>query len=432
MLPFVGGGLGFLFIFLGLRANRKKRLLQNLPTSKTTGVFIGLVELKGTAESENPFSSYLANRRCVHYRWSVEEKWSRTVTESYTDSNGKSRTRTLRESGWKTVDSGGETQPFYLRDEDGAVLIQPTGAKIEPDPIYSEYCGRGDPLYYGKGPTLSVMDSDHRRRFSEYAIPTHEPVFVVGKARERSDLVAPEIAQDDTAPMFLISTKSEDQVTSGYAWATGLWTFFGLLLAVGGTAIALSQGGGPAHNQEFIYAGIAGGYFVIWLIGWVWTVFNSLIDLRNRVQRAWSHVDVQLKRRHDLIPNLVSLVKALKNHEQEVQTQMAELRTQQNATAPGETGEEIQGLRPTLIALQEKYPELKTSAAFLDLNKQLSETENRIALARDYFNTIATHYNTRQEQVPDCYVARLGSLKPRPLLSAADFERQAVTFKFAD
>lgn len=428
ILPYLGGALGILFIYLGLRANRKKRLLQNLPTSKTTGVFIGLVELKGFAESENPFTSFLGSLSCVHYRWSVVEHWSRTV--SYTDSKGKSCTR--HESGWTTVDSGGEAQPFYLRDDEGAVLVRPDGAKLEPSIVFDEHCHRSDPLYYGKGPTMSVSNSDHRRRFVEHAIRTHEAIFVVGKAREREDVVAPEIAQDETSPMFLISTKTEEQVTGSFALASGLWTFFGLVLAVGGTAIFDSQSGGLKINQGLVYGGIVCAYLLIYLIAWVWTVFNSLIDLRNRVRRAWSHVDVQLKRRHDLIPNLVNIVKALKGHEKEVHTHMSEIRTQEHATPPGEEGEEFHGLRPTLIALQEKYPELKTSDSFMDLNRQLSQTENRIAMARDYFNTIATHYNTRLEQVPDSYVASLGSMKPRALLSASDFERQAVTVKFAD
>jgi len=220
-LPFIGPALGILFIALGLRANRRKRLLQNLPTSRTTGVFIGLVELKGTAESEAPLTSHLAERKCVHYQWSVEERWSRTVTETYTDSKGNVRTRTRTESGWKTVDSGGESQPFYLRDDEGAVLVRPSGATIEPQCVFSEHCGRSHPLYYGKGPQTAVMHSDHRRRFTEQAIPLHHPIFVVGRARERSDIVAPEIAADDGAAMFLISTRSEDQVTRGFAWSAG-------------------------------------------------------------------------------------------------------------------------------------------------------------------------------------------------------------------
>ena len=100
--PWIGVALAVVMLLLSLRANRRKRLIDNIPTCKTTGVFIGLVELKGTAEAETPLVSYLAETACVHYDWSVQEHWSRTVTEHYTDKDGKSRTRTRRESGWKT------------------------------------------------------------------------------------------------------------------------------------------------------------------------------------------------------------------------------------------------------------------------------------------------------------------------------------------
>ena len=93
-LPLVGVLLGLLCLVAAFRAGRRRRLIENLPTSKTTGVFIGLVELKGTAESAAPLTSYLAQEPCVYYQWSVEEHWSRTVTETYTDSNGKTQTRT--------------------------------------------------------------------------------------------------------------------------------------------------------------------------------------------------------------------------------------------------------------------------------------------------------------------------------------------------
>ena len=85
-LPLLGSLLGVLCLAGAFRSGRLRRLVENLPTSKTTGVFIGLVELKGTAESARPLVSYLAGQPCVHYQWSVEEHWSRTVTETYTDS----------------------------------------------------------------------------------------------------------------------------------------------------------------------------------------------------------------------------------------------------------------------------------------------------------------------------------------------------------
>src|SRR5262249_18777476 len=121
--PALGGLLACLFLFLALRAGRRQRLIADLPTSTTTGVFIGLVELKGTAEAEQPLSSYLAEQRCVWFRWQVDEQWSRTVTETYTDSEGRSQTRTRVESGSTTVAQGGDMIPFYLRDDRGVIRI---------------------------------------------------------------------------------------------------------------------------------------------------------------------------------------------------------------------------------------------------------------------------------------------------------------------
>src|SRR6266699_6920521 len=91
-VPFLsglGGVLALVCLVFALRSGKRKRLVDNLPTSKTTGVFIGLVELKGTAESAQPLTSYLAGQPCVLYQWRVEEHWSRTVTETYTDSDIK-------------------------------------------------------------------------------------------------------------------------------------------------------------------------------------------------------------------------------------------------------------------------------------------------------------------------------------------------------
>src|SRR5438477_7605812 len=160
LLPVMGGALALVCLWFALRSGKRKRLVDNLPTSKTTGVFIGLVELKGTAESAQPLVSYLAGQPCVQYQWRVEEHWSRTVIETYTDSDGKTQTRTRHESGWKTVADGGEMTPFYLQDDRGLILVRPEGAKIEPAPVFDETCGATDALYYGKGPPAAVADSD--------------------------------------------------------------------------------------------------------------------------------------------------------------------------------------------------------------------------------------------------------------------------------
>src|ERR1017187_7188969 len=211
-LPLIGALLALVSLFAAFRDGRRRRLIENLPTSKTSGVFIGLVELTGTAESAGPLASYLAGAACVQYAWTVEEHWSRTVTETYTDDKGHAQTRTRTESGWTRVADGGEVIPFYLRDDCGVILVRPDGAKIEPVKIFDETCAPLNGLYYGKGPAGAVANSDMRRRFVETALPLKANLFIVGQARERQDVVAPEIAADKNAPMFLISTRSEEQV----------------------------------------------------------------------------------------------------------------------------------------------------------------------------------------------------------------------------
>jgi hypothetical protein len=425
-LPLIGLVLGLLCLMAGFGAGRRRRLVENLPTSKTTGVFIGLVELKGTAESARPLTSYLASQSCVCFQWHVDEHWSRTVTETYTDKDGKRQTRTRHESGWKRVADGGDIIPFLLKDDCGAVLVQPQGAKIEPLTMFEETCRRSDPLYYAKGPAHAVSDSDHRRRFVEEGIPLHAALYVMGQARERQDVVAPEIAADENAPLFLISTRTEEQVSSGMKWGERGWAFFGLLLTVGFFLWMDVQRGSKAgiHVTQLLL--VVAGYLLLWAGAWVWMVFNSLVDLRQRVRQAWSLVDIQLKRRHDLIPNLVEVVKGYRSHEQETHTVLAALRTELAATPPGETGADYHAVSQTVRALSERYPELKASEAFLALQRTLAETEQRIALARGYFNNIATHYNTRLEIVPERYVASLVSMKPQVLMAANDFERQPV------
>ena len=415
----VAGGL----LVLALRAAMRQRLLESLPTSTTRGVFIGQVELKGTAEASPFLTSYLTGQSCVHYQWSVEESWSRTVTESYRDSQGRSQTRTRRESGWKTVAKGSETLPeFMLHDSEGSIRIRPAGAELALDTALNEVCGREHPLYYGKGPLQSIADSEQRRRFTESLIPLHAPLFVMGRAREREDRVAPEIARDETGGLFLISTKSEERVTSGYRLTFWVLAVLGLVFTLG--ACLVQQQDAPARPEVYAAAGV--GYLAVLLLGWIWMVYNSLVNLRERVRQAWANVDVQLKRRHDLIPMLLAPVAALRDHEQRVQAELALLRSQGSATAPGEPGPDPHPCGVALGVIIERYPELKANDAFLGLQRSLSDTEERISLARGYFNEIATHYNTRLAIIPDRFVAALGRMKPRALMAAESFERQVV------
>jgi hypothetical protein len=182
--------------------------------------------------------------------------------------------------------------------------------------------------------------------------------------------------------------------------------------------------------QPMIYMGV--GYVAVLIIIWVWTTFNSLINLSQRVKQGWSQVDVQLKRRHDLIPNLVQAVQGYTKYERETQTMIIELRQQMEATPVGVTGPDYKGMAATLRITIERYPELKANESFLKLQQSLADSENRIALARDYYNDIVTFYNTRLEIIPDRYLAALAGMRSRTLMSAAEFERAPVAVKLAN
>jgi hypothetical protein len=408
----------------------RKRIIDDLPTSKTQGVFIGLAELKGTAESESPFTSYLAEIKCVQYTWQVDEEWRRTVTRTVTDAKGNTHTETHTESGWTRVGSGGEMQPFYLQDDTGVIRIVPEGAKLQGNVAFNKTLTPDDPMYYGKCSAGAIPNSTHHRRFHETAIPLHAMLYVLGQAREREDIVAAEIAREKTSPMFIISTRSEKQISRGYSIWWWVFVALGLAIALGcGVWRAVIASNSSIDWQPMVLMGV--GYLVALILIWIWTTYNSLINLHQRVKQGWSQVELQLKRRHDLIPNLVQAVEGYSKYERETQTVITELRQQMEATPTGITGPDYKGITSTLRITIERYPELKANESFLKLQQSLADTENRIALARDYYNDIATFYNTRLEIIPDRYLAALAGMRPRTLMSAAEFERAPVAVKLA-
>ena len=412
----------------GLAACRKQLLIDNLPTSKTSGVFMGLVELKGTADSETPMKSQMAEVPCVWFRFTVRERSSREESESYTDSDGNHQTRSVTKTEWTTIaQATQDSTPFFLKDDRGVIRIQPKGAKIEPQSVLSRTCTRSDPLYdrvfHGE-----VPHSDGVREFKEEAIRLHSRIFVVGHARQRRDIVAAEIAADAEAPIFLISTKSEESVSRR------LWlVFWGLgLLGLALACVGLDVREHNLRDQHpalmgFVRAGV--GYASLWLAGWLVMMCNSLFDLRQRVRRAWANIDVELKRRADLLPNLTKIVTGMLEHEHKVQNLIAAMRAQGSATAPGKTGPDPAALSAPLKIIAEAYPQLKAQGLFLKLQKQLAETEDRIALARSYFNDIATFYNTRIAVFPDGLLAGLLGMRTHLLMNEAGFVRAPMQMK---
>lgn len=180
----------------------------------------------------------------------------------------------------------------------------------------------------------------------------------------------------------------------------------------------------------WIILGVIVGLIILWIIG----TYNSLISFRNRVKDAWSQIDVQLKRRFDLIPNLVETVKGYKKHESETLENVIKARnTYLTATLPEDQmkadGELTQAISK-LFALSESYPELKANTNFMELQRELNETENKIAMSRQFYNDIVMQYNNKVEMVPSNIVASIFNFKKEVFFEASSTEKENVKVEF--
>lgn len=163
-------------------------------------------------------------------------------------------------------------------------------------------------------------------------------------------------------------------------------------------------------------------------------LYNSLISSRLRVKEAFSQIDVQLKRRTDLIPNLVETVKGYAKHEKGVFEKVTELRSElMKAKGPQEKAEVNNMLSSTLkslFAVAEAYPELKASENFKELQQELEDTENKIAYSRQFYNSNVLDYNTKLQVFPNVIFAKLLNFHPAEFFAATEAEKKEVKVSF--
>jgi len=173
---------------------------------------------------------------------------------------------------------------------------------------------------------------------------------------------------------------------------------------------------------------------IVFVAIWGVLTYNSLIILRGRVDNSWAQIDVQLKRRFDLIPNLVSSVKGYAQHEKETLEEVTASRTKYlSAKTPEEklgANSELSGALSRLFAVAENYPDLKASTNFLDLQKQLKDTEDKISYSRQFYNDTAMKFNIAIVKVPTSIIAGLFGFKGRPYFKTEGEERENVEVKF--
>lgn len=161
---------------------------------------------------------------------------------------------------------------------------------------------------------------------------------------------------------------------------------------------------------------------------WVVMVYNGLVVLKNRVKNAWSQIDVQLKRRCDLIPNLIETVKGYAAHESATLENVVKARQQainvgDNVKNRAEAENALSGTLKSLFAVAENYPDLKANQNFMQLQEELTSTENKISFARQFYNDAVMEYNNKKEMFPSSIIAGIFNFEHRDFFEIAEAEK---------
>ena len=390
-LVFAVGLAWFAFRFIKI-----KRMQENLPTCRTSGVVYGLTELKGTLVAEDLeqcFTAPLTMKPSVWYQYKVEEK--RGV--------GK-------RSRWVTVLNETKKQAFYCEDEEGKLRVFPKKAEI-----ITKH---------------SSTRSDGRIRYKEKRLEPGDYLYLLGKAKPdhtKGDSLV--LSYEKNTP-YIIANKSEAEVMflkaskAMFLLSLGVSLLFGAVLWIGGSS-------GEFSSIDFVMASLFAPFFLSVLMGVL--MYNDLIFLRQRCERNWANINVSLKKRATLLPRLQKVVKRYFEHEKELQQELAKLRTPQadiNQVSDVDSyirheARMIERLGVTV----ENYPDLKGTELAQNFHKRLIKLENEIALIRAGFNDAVTHYNTRISSFPDILLSKLFKFKPLSTLSFALKTREVPKVK---
>jgi len=458
-------GLSLLLAWFWQYFLKRKRLIENVPSCKVAGIFIGLNEVKGQVVCEEPLKAFVSEQDCVWYGYSIDERYERS--REVRDQDGK--TTTEQEDGWKRVADGSECCSFYLRDDTGSVLVRPEGAEFTGNAAVERDCyrpkkgllerldfeqhpyddrdierglapprrlGDDDPLL-AKLPERSIPDGTGWFRLREHIICPDDRLFVMASARPREDVAEAELGYAEEDDLLVLSVEEEESIVRGLYWSGLACGGAGLLAALASVHMLL-QGEVAVLLEPQHYALAGAGYAGLLALGYLVMLYNGLVAVRHRMTRSWTLIDIQLKRRSDLIPRLAECVKGFAQHEQEVQAALAEMR----ATRAGESPSAAAGADPVstgagegiaqgqaitrLFGLAESYPDLKASALYQELHSNLVDSEDRIALARRFFNDSVTAYNDRIGTLPDLFLARVTGHSAARLYQVDAAEASAV------
>jgi len=191
-----------------------------------------------------------------------------------------------------------------------------------------------------------------------------------------------------------------------------------------------SNGGRNMNQTTWIILGAVGI-----IAFYFWSLYNSLVNLKTRIEEAWSEIDVQLKRRADLIPNLVETVKGYAKHEKTVFSQVTKARSAlmgaKSLNAKAQASDVLTSALGKLFAVAESYPQLKADETFVQLQKELSDTEDKVAYSRQYYNSVVNDYNVKIRTFPNTLFNELFGFSEKEFFGARDEEKKSVKVSFS-
>jgi hypothetical protein len=423
----IGSGVAAVAAIITWLLDRRRRRYADRATTPAAALFAGLNLVKGRGWVEQPLASHRTQTPSLWWEYTLEEERRRTTTT--TDNKGNTTTQTT--TSWHTVETRKDTVPeCEVVDDTGSALVRLEGASVVPKQVHTATFRRDDVrglvgrlLTAGNGAT-------GRYRETEKVVAFGADLFVVGECELDEERLVPVVARK-----VMVSTRTEE---SHVRWLTVGVVVFALVTVVASTIgvatlIRPDEPGDPVAWAPGLVAAL-----VLLAVAWVVTAYNRLRMVAQGADRAWSLIDVQLRRRHDLVPALQRCVAAHAAHEEATQVGLAEARTAVAESTPAdeaaalsdEAEVQTRALR-SILARAEAYPELTADASFARLQRELADTEDRIAASRAFYNDSLTIVRDRQQRFPDSLVAKRIVLRHRDLIDARGFERTVPEVRHA-
>ncbi|MGE3852902.1 MAG: LemA family protein [Planctomycetota bacterium] len=380
----VGSLIGLMLTIYGFRAVKTKRYIENMPTTPVAGATWGPLEVVGTvALPTSPpkpgLRGPLSGVDCVQYHYVVQEQRG----------SGKN-------TSWVTIENRNRHMHFLCTQPDGQLRVNPAGAEIFTKHRVSRHSGN--------------------RTYSETSIRPGDQLYALGHAAAvPPDFKELELGKAPDRFPFILANKSEMDILLGMS-RRGLMLMNIALCAVVLVGLAAFGARGGFTASDYLLAALIAPAYLAFLF--LLLLYNDIVFLRQRVGTTMSNIDIALKKRFDLLPNLEAVAKQYLAHERDLQTRLAGLRTQNMHDAGGV-------VTSGFTAVIERYPALKGNEQTAKLMKSLIRLENEIALMRESYNQAVERYNSRIGQFPELFIALLCRFRAADFYKA-DFEVHEV------